>query len=97
MRTATQIHAARFEQVVKAGVYADAGVAGAVRRQILDAAKAVVLYVNAGEVNLGMKVAQELVAQAKGEPRADPMQRCLDQMETSCGVKPRGRKSSPRN
>lgn len=61
MRTAEQIHAARFEKVVRAGMLADPDTQGAVRRATLDAAKAVTLYIGAGEVSEGLRVAKDLV------------------------------------
>ena len=86
MRTATQIHATRFEQVTRAGVYADPSITGAVRRQILDAGKAVALYINAGEIKAGMAIAEELVAQAEKSDRHRPMAEHLKRMQTSLSV-----------
>lgn len=67
MRTAEQIIAIRFEKVVKAGMYADPDSAGRVRRSTLDAAKAVVLYMEAGEVSQALSVAKSIVASLSGE------------------------------
>lgn len=83
-KTATQIHAARFEQVTRAGVLADASITGAVRRQILDAAKAVVLYANVGETEHAVTLAEELVASADGDDRRQkPMQRSLHLLQST--------------
>lgn len=67
MRTAEQIIAIRFEKVVKAGMYADADTAGRVRRSTVDAAKAVVLYMEAGEVSEALRVAEGVTATLSGE------------------------------
>lgn len=87
MRTATQIHATRFEQVTRAGVYADPSITGAVRKQIIDAGKAVMIYVNVGETDIGLKIAEQLVKQAEGSPRHEPMRKCLFLMVQSNGVR----------
>lgn len=66
MRTAEQIIATRFEKVVKAGMLADPETAGKVRRSTVDAAKAVVLYMEVGEVDEGLRIAKEIRATLDG-------------------------------
>lgn len=71
MRTAEQILSTRFEKVVRAGMLADPDTQGAVRRATMDAAKAVVLYVGAGEITEGLRLAGEIVEAAKGSEREE--------------------------
>lgn len=66
MRTAEQIIATRFEKVVKAGMLADPDTAGKVRRSTVDAARAVVLYMEVGEVDEALRVAKEITATLDG-------------------------------
>ena len=83
-KTATQIHAARFEQVTRAGVLADASITGAVRRQILDAAKAVVLYANVGEMEHSVSLAEAMVEDAVDDVhRQAPMRRALHLLQST--------------
>lgn len=61
MRTAEQIMATRFEKIVKAGMLADPDTAGKVRTSTVNAARAVVLYMEAGEVREALSVAEQVV------------------------------------
>lgn len=69
MRTAEQIHSVRFEKIVRAGMLANPSTQGSVRRATLDAAKAVTLYIGAGEVSEGLRIAEDLVDGLEGEHR----------------------------
>lgn len=60
MRTAEQIMATRFEKIVKAGMLADPDTAGKVRTSTVNAARAVVLYMEAGEVSEALSVAEQI-------------------------------------
>lgn len=75
MRTAEQILSTRFEKVVRAGMLADPDTQGAVRRATMDAAKAVVLYIGAGEITEGLRLAGEIVEAAKGSEREEIVDR----------------------
>lgn len=69
MRTAEQIMATRFEKVVKAGMLADPDTAGKVRRSTQDAARAVVLYMEAGHSKEALRIAEEIVDTLSGTHR----------------------------
>lgn len=69
MRTAEQIMAARFEKIVKAGMLADPDTAGKVRRSTQDAARAVVLYMEAGHSKEALRIAEEIVDTLSGTHR----------------------------
>lgn len=66
MKTAEQIFAIRFEKVVRAAMLADAETAGKVRRSTVDAAKAVVLYMEVGEVDEALRIARAVVLTLDG-------------------------------
>ena len=66
MKTAEQIFAIRFEKVVRAAMLADAETAGKVRRGTVDAAKAVVLYMEVGEVDEALRIARAVVSTLDG-------------------------------
>lgn len=86
MRTAEQIHATRFEKIVRAGMLADADTQGAVRRATLDAAKAVVLYMQAGEVTEALRIAEEVAgSMPEGSSLADIAGRAFDGMRKAAG------------
>lgn len=69
MRTAEQILATRFEKVVKAGMLADPDTAGKVRKSTQDAARAVVLYMEAGHSKEALRIAEEIVDTLSGTHR----------------------------
>lgn len=85
MRTAGQIYAARFEKVVRAGMLADAETQGAVRRATLDAAKAVVLYMGAGEVDEALSVADSICLSLPDSSHRAIVERTFDGMRRAAG------------
>lgn len=85
MRTAEQILATRFEKIVRAGMLADPDTQGAVRRATVDAAKAVVLYVGAGEVSEGLRIAAEVAVAAQGSDREATVTRAYEVLARAAG------------